>query len=152
MGWVVDPTGLLDTLVTVNDETPDGLALYITENGCAAEDSVTTAGEVDDVDRIAYLHGHLAAAHRAVVRGVPLAGYFVWSLLDNFEWAWGYDKRFGLVFVDFDTQQRVPKNSASFYGEVAATNALPADAPGVGASVVDGASIGEKESAAHTAN
>jgi beta-glucosidase len=152
MGWVVDPTGLLDTLVTVNDETPEGLALYITENGCAAEDSVTTAGEVDDVARIAYLHGHLAAAHRAVVKGVPLAGYFVWSLLDNFEWAWGYDKRFGLVFVDFDTQQRVPKNSASFYGEVAATNALPADTPGVGASDVDGASIGEEESAAHTAS
>jgi beta-glucosidase len=138
MGWVVDPTGLFDTLVAVNEETPDGLALYITENGCAAEDAVDADGEVADFDRIAYLYGHLAEAHRAIVRGVPLAGYFVWSLLDNFEWAWGYDKRFGLVFVDFDTQQRVPKRSASFYGEVAVTSSLPSEAPALSATLVEG--------------
>jgi beta-glucosidase len=150
MGWIVDPTGLFDTLIAVNDETPEGLALYITENGCAAEDAVTIDGTVDDFDRIDYLHGHLAAAHGAVLRGVPLAGYFVWSLLDNFEWAWGYDKRFGLVFVDFDTQERVPKSSASFYGDVALKNALPSESPAGRAPLVDGAKGGAQEPAADT--
>jgi len=125
MGWTIEPDGLLDTLVAVNDETPDSLDLYITENGCAAPDRIGADGEVDDVERVSYLYGHLAAAQRAIARGVPLAGYFVWSLLDNFEWAWGYDKRFGLVFVDFETQQRVAKRSAGFLRDVATTNALP---------------------------
>ncbi|HEX2703874.1 MAG TPA: GH1 family beta-glucosidase [Solirubrobacteraceae bacterium] len=148
MGWVVEPTGLFDTLVAVNDEAPDGLALYITENGCAAADSVDADGEVEDFDRVAYLHGHLAEARRAIVRGVPLAGYFVWSLLDNFEWAWGYDKRFGLVFVDFDTQKRVPKRSAGFYRQVAITNSLPAETPPREARGVDGAGNGKAQPAA----
>jgi beta-glucosidase len=124
MGWVIEPDGLLDTLVSVNDETPDSLALYVTENGCAANDVVGPDGLVNDPERIEYLRGHLTAAHRALARGVPVAGYFVWSLLDNFEWAWGYDKRFGLVFVDFATQRRVAKQSAGFYSQVASTNAL----------------------------
>jgi beta-glucosidase len=124
MGWVVDPSGLFDTLVAVNNETPDNLTLYITENGCAAPDVVGADGKVDDRERVAYLQGHLEAAHRAIVRGVPLAGYFVWSLLDNFEWAWGYDKRFGVVHVDFETQERIPKSSAAFYKAVASTNEL----------------------------
>ncbi len=80
---------------------------------------------VDDFERVDYLHGHLDAAWRAIQDGVPLAGYFHWSLLDNFEWAWGYQKRFGLVFVDFETQRRIPKRSAGFYQRVATTNELP---------------------------
>jgi beta-glucosidase len=80
---------------------------------------------VNDIERIAYLHGHLSAAWRAIQDGVPLAGYFCWSLLDNFEWAQGYQKRFGLVFVEYDTQRRIPKRSACFYQTVASTNELP---------------------------
>ncbi len=98
----------------------------MTENGCAADDYATPEGVVDDFERIDYLHGHLAAAWRAIQEGVPLAGYFYWSFLDNFEWAWGYQKRFGLVFVDFPTQRRIPKRSAGFYGRIARANALPA--------------------------
>jgi beta-glucosidase len=129
MGWLIEPDGLLDTLVAVNNETPDSLALYVTENGCAAPDLQGADGQIDDYERIDYLYGHLEAARRAVARGVRLAGYFVWSLLDNFEWAWGYDKRFGLVFVDFETQQRIPKASASFYRQVALSNGLPREVP-----------------------
>jgi beta-glucosidase len=125
MGWLIEPAGLYDTLAGVARETPPGLPLYITENGCAAEDYVNPRGEVDDFERVEYLHGHLAAVHSAIADGVPVAGYLVWSLLDNFEWAWGYQKRFGVVFVDFETQRRIPKRSARFYGDVAATNSLP---------------------------
>ncbi|HZL55052.1 MAG TPA: family 1 glycosylhydrolase, partial [Solirubrobacteraceae bacterium] len=78
------------------------------------------------VERVDYLRGHLDAAWRAIRDGVNLAGYFHWSLLDNFEWAWGYQKRFGLIFVDFETQRRIPKRSAEVYGEIAKTNALGA--------------------------
>ena len=125
MGWLIDPDGLYDTLVAVAAETAPGCALYVTENGCAAEDYVNPDGQVDDFERVAYLHGHLDAAWRAIQDGVPLDGYFYWSLHDNFEWAWGYQKRFGLVFVDFDTQRRIPKRSAAFYRQVGRTNELP---------------------------
>ena len=81
---------------------------------------------MDDVERVRYLQTHLEAAARAIKDGVNLAGYFVWSLLDNFEWAWGYQKRFGIVFVDFGTQRRIPKSSARFYSEVVRANAVPA--------------------------
>jgi beta-glucosidase len=101
------------------------MPLYITENGCAAEDYVNPDGLVDDIERVEYVHGHLAAAWRAIRDGVPLAGYFYWSLHDNFEWSWGYQKRFGLLFVDYDTQRRRPKRSAAFYSRVARTNELP---------------------------
>jgi beta-glucosidase len=127
MQWLIEPRGLLDTLVAVDDETPPGLALYVTENGCAAEDHVSPYGEVEDAERVEYLRSHLEAAHEAIEHGVPLRGYFVWSLLDNFEWAWGYEKRFGIVFVDYDTQRRVLKRSAGFYGQVATSNSLPAE-------------------------
>jgi len=127
MGWLIEPDGLYDTLRTLSAETPPGLPLYITENGCAAEDYVNPDGRVDDIERVEYLHGHLDAAWRALRDGVNLAGYFHWSLLDNFEWAWGYQKRFGLVFVDFETQRRIPKRSAEVYGEVAKANELGAE-------------------------
>jgi beta-glucosidase len=124
MGWLIDPDGLHELLLRLSAEAP-GLPLYIFENGCAAEDYVNPEGSVDDVERISYLHKHLYAAARAIKDGVNLAGYYVWSLLDNFEWGWGYQKRFGIVFVDFGTQRRIPKSSAGFYSEVARTNTLP---------------------------
>ena len=124
MGWIVEPDGLYDTLRALNREAP-GLPLYITENGCAADDYVDPEGRINDFDRVEYLHGHFDAAWRAIRDGVNLAGYFVWSLLDNFEWARGYQRRFGLYFVDFGTQRRIPKASAGFYSVVASTNALP---------------------------
>jgi beta-glucosidase len=124
MGWLVDPSGLHQILVEVSNDAP-GLPLYVTENGCAAEDYVNPQGEVDDVERVRYLHTHLEAAARAIKDGANLAGYFVWSLLDNFEWGWGYQKRFGIVFVDFGTQRRIPKSSAHFYSGVVRANAIP---------------------------
>jgi beta-glucosidase len=124
MGWVVDPDGLYDLLLRLSADAP-GLPLYITENGCAAEDYISPEGAVNDVERIRYLHQHLEAAARAARDGARLAGYFVWSLLDNFEWGWGYQRRFGIVFVDYETQRRIPKSSASFYSEVVRANAVP---------------------------
>jgi beta-glucosidase len=124
MGWLVDPDGLYDLLLQVAGQAP-AVPLYITENGCAAEDYVDPLGEVKDLERISYLHQHLEAAARAIKAGVNLAGYYVWSLLDNFEWGWGYQRRFGIVFVDFETQRRIPKASAQFYSEVARANAVP---------------------------
>jgi beta-glucosidase len=124
MGWLVDPSGLHHLLVDVSRQAP-GLPLYVTENGCAAEDYVNPDGEVNDLERVRYLHTHLEAAARAIKDGANLAGYFVWSLLDNFEWAWGYQKRFGIVFVDFGTQRRIPKASAAFYANVVRANAIP---------------------------
>jgi beta-glucosidase len=125
MGWLIDPEGLHDLLVWLRSRAP-GLPLYITENGMAAEDYIDPEGGVDDSDRIAYLHGHLDAAARAIEEGVDLRGYFCWSFLDNFEWAEGFQKRFGLVYVDYATQRRTPKASAAFYARVISDNALPA--------------------------
>jgi beta-glucosidase len=125
MGWLVDPDSLYQLLLRVHADAP-GLPLYITENGCAAEDYVDPDGNVNDVERISFLHLHLDAAARAINAGVNLAGYYVWSLLDNFEWGWGYQKRFGIVYVDFGTQRRTPKASARFYSDVARANAIPA--------------------------
>jgi beta-glucosidase len=124
MDWLVDPSGLHDLLLDLSKEAP-GLPVYVTENGCAAEDYVDTQGEVNDVERVRFLHTHLDAAARAIQDGANLAGYYVWSLLDNFEWAWGYQKRFGIVYIDFGTQRRIPKASARFYSSVARANAVP---------------------------
>jgi len=110
MDWEIYPEGLYNFLTrTARDYTGD-LPLYVTENGMAAPD-VLTDGAVSDPDRIAYLETHLDKAKQAIAEGVPLKGYFVWSLLDNYEWALGYEKRFGLVHVDFDTLARTPKTS-----------------------------------------
>jgi beta-glucosidase len=125
MGWLVDADGLYELLMRLSKDAP-GLPLFITENGCAAEDYVNPEGLVNDPERVRYLHQHLAAAARAIEDGVNLAGYFVWSLLDNFEWGWGYQKRFGIIFVDYATQHRIPKSSAHFYAGVARANAVPA--------------------------
>ena len=124
MGWLIDPDALHDLLLAVSREAPDW-PLYVTENGRAAEDYIDPFGAVHDPERIEYLHLHLDAAARAIGAGANLAGYYVWSLLDNFEWACGYQKRFGIVFVDFETQRRIPKSSAGFYAKVARANAVP---------------------------
>jgi beta-glucosidase len=124
MGWLVDADGLYELLMRLSKDAP-GLPLYVTENGRAAEDYVNPDGAVHDPERVRYLHQHLSAAAKAIDDGANLAGYFVWSLLDNFEWGWGYQKRFGIVFVDFGTQRRIPKSSADFYANVIRANAVP---------------------------
>jgi beta-glucosidase len=124
MGWPIDASGLYDLLVQLHERAPD-LPLYVTENGMAAEDYVDPEGGVDDYERISYLRDHLDAAARAIEGGVDLRGYFCWSFLDNFEWAEGYQKRFGLVYVDYGTQHRTPKASANFYRQVIGANAVP---------------------------
>ncbi|MBB2913140.1 beta-glucosidase [Streptosporangium becharense] len=122
MGWPVQPFGLTDLLVRLSRDYP-GTPLIITENG-AAFDDVVEDGEVHDVGRLSYLDGHLRAAHAAIQQGADLRGYLVWSLLDNFEWAEGYRKRFGIVHVDYATQRRTPKDSALWYSEVVRRNGL----------------------------
>ncbi len=99
-------------------------AIYITENGCSADDRRNDAGRIEDTDRVMFLRNYLQHLHRAVAEHYPVKGYFLWSLLDNFEWADGYQKRFGIHYVDFKTQQRVPKLSAQWYREVIARNAV----------------------------
>ncbi len=99
-------------------------AIYITENGCSADDVVTPAGRIEDTERVMYLRNHLTHLRRAAAEGFPVKGYFLWSLMDNFEWADGYSKRFGIHYVDFKTEKRIPKLSAEWYREVIARNAV----------------------------
>jgi beta-glucosidase len=115
MGWEIYPRGLTALLTTLHHEY-ELPPVYITENGAAFDDTME-GGQVHDVQRIDYLRNHIAAAADAIDRGVPLAGYMVWSLMDNFEWSSGYAKRFGIVRVDYDTLQRTPKDSALWYRE-----------------------------------
>ncbi|MEL6644653.1 MAG: GH1 family beta-glucosidase [Pseudomonadota bacterium] len=110
MGWEIYPDGLEFFLKRTHEEYTKGLPLYVTENGMAAPDEVS-GGRVEDPHRIDYLNAHVAAVQNALADGVPVAGYFIWSLMDNYEWALGYEKRFGLIHVDFDTLQRTPKAS-----------------------------------------
>lgn len=117
MDWEIYPRGLTEILLWIKERYGNP-PVFITENGAAFEDPDPTGGCVDDPPRIDYLRAHFAAAAEALAQGADLRGYFVWSLLDNFEWAYGYSKRFGLVHVDFTTQRRTPKASARFYGSV----------------------------------
>jgi len=120
MGWEVYPDGLHDVLVRVaRDYEP--AAIYITENGAAFPDVRVHDGAVHDVERTAYLESYIGAVGRAIAGGAPVKGYFVWSLLDNFEWAFGYSKRFGIVYVDFPTLGRVPKDSFYWYRDLLAS-------------------------------
>jgi beta-glucosidase len=106
----------------VNEQT-GGLPLYVTENGCAIDDRLTADGtRVHDTARVDYLRSHFRACARAIEAGVPLAGYYLWSLIDNFEWAFGYTRRFGVIFCDYTDLRRVPKDSYYFYREVIAGN------------------------------
>ena len=119
MGWEVAPDALYDLLVRITREYA-GIPILITENGAAYEDAAPTNGIVADPDRLAYLREHLAAVARAAEAGVDVRGYFAWSLLDNFEWEHGYDKRFGIVHVNYETQRRTPKQSAVWYRDLIA--------------------------------
>ncbi|GGD31539.1 GH1 family beta-glucosidase [Sinisalibacter lacisalsi] len=110
MGWEIFPDGLYHFLTMVARDFTGDTPLFVTENGMAAPDRLEN-GAVQDDDRIAYVDAHVAALRRALAEGVPVKGYYVWSLMDNFEWALGYDKRFGLVHVDFDSLERRPKAS-----------------------------------------
>ncbi|WP_165067797.1 GH1 family beta-glucosidase [Marisediminicola senii] len=123
MGWNIAPEGLEELLVSLHEQFP-GTPLVITENGAAFADEVVD-GEVHDVERVDYLHRHFVAAHRAMARGVDLRGYLVWSLLDNFEWAYGFSKRFGIVYVDYETQERIPKQSARWLSRLIAGRRIP---------------------------
>jgi beta-glucosidase len=126
MGWEVFPEGLYNLLNRLHfDYQPP--KLFITENGASYSDGPDDAGNIDDQRRLDYLRQHFTAAHRAIQNGVPLAGYFVWSLLDNFEWAKGYVQRFGVVWVDYETLERTPKASALWYKDVIARNGLAND-------------------------
>ncbi|MEV8532394.1 GH1 family beta-glucosidase [Streptomyces sp. NPDC051211] len=125
MDWPVDAEGLYELLTRLRTELP-GVPLMVTENGAAYEDYADPEGRVHDPERVAYLHGHLAAVHRAIADGGDVRGYFLWSLLDNFEWSYGYSKRFGIVHVDFATQRRTLKDSAHWYARVVAESSLPA--------------------------
>jgi beta-glucosidase len=109
--------------VRMTSELWNPKAIYITENGASADDPVTD-GHIDDADRIMYLRNYVGQFQHAVAEGYPLKGYFLWSLLDNFEWADGYGKRFGLHYVDFATQKRTPKLSAAWYKEVIRQNRI----------------------------
>ncbi|MDN4501028.1 GH1 family beta-glucosidase [Alteromonadaceae bacterium BrNp21-10] len=119
MGWEVYPDAFRDLLIDLNKRytLPP---VYITENGAATDDEIID-GSVDDQQRINYIQGHLLAVHQAIEAGVDIQGYFVWSLLDNFEWAEGYVKRFGIVYVDYQTQQRTKKRSAELFTELVTT-------------------------------
>nr|6Z1H_A Chain A, ANCESTRAL RECONSTRUCTED GLYCOSIDASE [synthetic construct]6Z1H_B Chain B, ANCESTRAL RECONSTRUCTED GLYCOSIDASE [synthetic construct]6Z1M_A Chain A, Ancestral reconstructed glycosidase [synthetic construct]6Z1M_B Chain B, Ancestral reconstructed glycosidase [synthetic construct]6Z1M_C Chain C, Ancestral reconstructed glycosidase [synthetic construct] len=121
MGWEIYPEGLYDLLKRIHEKY--NLPIYITENGMAVDDEVED-GAVHDTNRIDYLKEHLEAVHKAIEEGVNVRGYFVWSLMDNFEWANGYSKRFGLIYVDYKTQKRTPKKSAYWYREVIKSNGL----------------------------
>jgi beta-glucosidase len=123
MGWRIEPGSLTELLLRVRDDFPE-IPLMITENGAAFDDVVAEDGAVHDADRIDYLHGHIAAVQDAIEAGVDVRGYFLWSLMDNFEWAFGYSKRFGIVRVDYDTSTRTPKDSARWYRDVIARNGL----------------------------
>jgi beta-glucosidase len=122
MGWSITPTGLRDLLVSIRRDHPAAPPMLVTENGAAYDDPLTADGSIDDARRIAYLEQHLLAVSDAIADGADVRGYLVWSLLDNFEWAEGYAKRFGIVHVDFGTLRRTPRNSARWYRDVIARN------------------------------
>jgi beta-glucosidase len=125
MGWPITPDGFTELLVRLHTDYPNLPPVYITENGCAFDDPVID-GRCADPRRIDYLDRHLRALRAAMEQGVDLRGYYQWSLLDNFEWALGYDKRFGIVHVDFDTLERTPRDSALWFRDVIAANGLTA--------------------------
>jgi beta-glucosidase len=121
MGWEIYPDGLYDILIQLYRDYK--IPIYITENGAAYNDKLEN-GKVEDNKRIEYLREHIKRAYFAIRDGVDLRGYFVWSLMDNFEWAHGYSKRFGIIYVDYDTQKRILKDSAYFYKKVIEENGI----------------------------
>jgi beta-glucosidase len=127
MGWPITPVGLEDLLVRISVDWPEIKEIVISENGAAYDDEPNESGDVEDTRRIDYLVSHLDSAARAIKRGAPLTGYYAWSLMDNFEWAEGYSKRFGIIHVDFTTLKRTIKNSGKTYAGIIAANRLEAN-------------------------
>ena len=123
MDWEVYPPGLYNILGRLHFDYRFP-AIYITENGAAFPDFITADGEVDDQDRLSYIKRHLDMVLKAVEIGVPVKGYFVWSMMDNFEWAHGYSKRFGIVYVDYKTQKRIIKSSGKWYQKFIRENSV----------------------------
>jgi beta-glucosidase len=121
MDWEITPDGFTDLLVRLGRDYP-GVPLYVTENGAAFDDEVGAGGEIDDADRVAYFARHLDAVADAREAGADIRGYFAWSLMDNFEWGYGYDKRFGIVHVDYETQQRTVKQSGHWFSDTIRDN------------------------------
>jgi beta-glucosidase len=125
MGWEVSPQSIYDVLThTYHEYRPK--EIYITENGAAFDDQVEN-GEVHDPRRVSFYQQYLANCHRAIADGVPLNGYFAWSLMDNFEWAHGYSKRFGITYVDYETQERILKSSGKWYRQTIVNNGFGLD-------------------------
>ena len=125
MGWPITPEGLTNMLVRWKNEFGERLPqIFITENGCAYPDGPDENGKVADQRRIVYLEKHLNALLESIEQGVDVGGYFQWSLLDNFEWSLGYQKRFGIIYIDYETQLRTYKDSAYWYSEVVKRNSL----------------------------
>jgi beta-glucosidase len=123
MGWAIDPRGMTELLLRLHRDYP-GVELMVTENGAAVPDTVSPDGAVHDPARIDYLRLHLDAVLDAIEGGAPVRGYYLWSLLDNFEWGEGYSKRFGLFWVDYQTQARLPKDSAHLCRHIIRGNTL----------------------------
>lgn len=123
MNWEIHPQSLYNLLKWINDTYAVG-DLYITENGAAFDDQLTEDGQVHDENRLNYLKVHFASMRQAMADGVLLKGYFLWSMMDNFEWAHGYNKRFGIIYVDFETQERFLKDSAKWYATVTRSNSF----------------------------
>lgn len=121
IGWEVYPNGLKDVVERVYCEYKPK-EIFIVENGCAVNDVISPDGKVHDPQRVSYLQRHLQTLNQTIKKGVPVKGYYVWSLMDNFEWAEGYDKRFGIIYVDYETLQRIPKDSYAYYLKVIAQN------------------------------
>jgi len=128
MGWPVRPDTFAELLRRLHADYP-GTAFVITENGAAYPDTVNADGTVDDAERVAYLRGHIGAVAEAIAAGVDVRGYYVWSLLDNFEWAWGYGQRFGIVHVDYPTLRRRLKRSARVYSQIIRAHGLDTESP-----------------------
>ncbi|MEN3357325.1 MAG: beta-glucosidase [Mycobacteriales bacterium] len=131
MDWEIEPQGLVDVLMRIHTGYPR-LPLIVTENGAAFDDQVGADGRVHDIDRVRFLDGHFRAAHTAIQRGVDLRGYFVWSFMDNFEWAEGYARRFGLVYVDYASQRRILKDSGYWFQDVISRGGIVGAPPGGG--------------------
>ena len=123
MNWEIYPEGLYELLKHLHDEYSPPV-LYITENGAAFADEIGSDGKVHDPRRIHYFREHFLQAHRAIDEGIPLKGYFIWTLMDNFEWSYGYSRRFGLTYTDYPTQTRIVKSSGDWYREVIQNNGV----------------------------